>query len=149
MLNETRPPFMVERNPGYFEYWLPVSVKMVVDHDGKVPLLMNEREEWELPGGKLDQGETPEGCVRREVREELNLTVDAQDIVSSWVYEITPVRHVFLVAYGGVYSGSEAIRYSHEHKKLGVFGYDEVPALNMPDPYKAAIRKWGERLNRY
>ncbi|MFD6097854.1 NUDIX domain-containing protein [Nocardiopsis flavescens] len=148
MSNETRPPFMIERNPGYFEYWLPVSVKMVVDVDGQVPLLMNERNEWELPGGKLDQGETPEGCASREVHEELNIKVEVQDIVNSWVYEITPVRHVFVVSYGAVYSGSEVIRHSNEHKKLGMFGYGEVDALNMPEPYKAAIKKWGKQLNR-
>ena len=31
----------------------PISVKGVVALDNKFPLLKNEREEWELPGGKL------------------------------------------------------------------------------------------------
>jgi len=45
-------PYLVERNPGYFEYQLPISVKVVIDLSGKVPLLKNERDEWELPGGR-------------------------------------------------------------------------------------------------
>ena len=37
----------------------PVSVKGVLVRDGQVLLLKNEREEWELPGGKLGLGEEP------------------------------------------------------------------------------------------
>ena len=42
----------------------PVSVKGVTVRAGKV-LLENERAEWELPGGKLELGEDPAGCVVR------------------------------------------------------------------------------------
>jgi ADP-ribose pyrophosphatase YjhB (NUDIX family) len=48
----------------------PVSVKGVVAHDGRVLLLKNDRSEWELPGGRLELGETPEECVAREIEEE-------------------------------------------------------------------------------
>jgi 8-oxo-dGTP pyrophosphatase MutT (NUDIX family) len=36
----------------------PVSVKGVAVQDGRVLLLENEWVEWELPGGKLELGET-------------------------------------------------------------------------------------------
>lgn len=39
----------VERSLGYLEHQLPVSIKLVVDYGGRVPLLKNERGEWELP----------------------------------------------------------------------------------------------------
>jgi len=32
---------------------------------GRVLLLRNERDEWELPGGKLDLGEEPPDCLAR------------------------------------------------------------------------------------
>jgi 8-oxo-dGTP pyrophosphatase MutT (NUDIX family) len=132
----------VERRPGYVEYQLPVSVKLVVDYHGLVPLLRNEREEWELPGGKLEVGEAPEQSVRREVAEELGLTIAGVEIIDSWVYEITPVRHVFIVSYGTSYTGDEELARSAEHKELGLFPYDQVPGLPMPEPYKTTIARW-------
>ena len=37
----------------------PVSIKGAVFVDEKVVLLLNDRAEWELPGGRLEKGETP------------------------------------------------------------------------------------------
>lgn len=135
-------PYLVERNPGYFEYQLPISVKLVIDIDGSIPLLKNERDEWELPGGKLEVGEAPEICVEREVLEELGLTVKVESIIDTWVYEITPKRHVFIVTYGAHYSGSETANSSNEHKALSVVPFEEAQRLHMPEQYKNSMRKW-------
>ena len=40
-------------------YAFPVSVKGVAVQSGRVLLLENERNEWELPGGKLELREEP------------------------------------------------------------------------------------------
>ena len=44
----------------------PVSIKGVLVEAGSVMLLENERDEWELPGGRLEPGEAPETCLVRE-----------------------------------------------------------------------------------
>jgi ADP-ribose pyrophosphatase YjhB (NUDIX family) len=42
-----------------------VSIKGVAVRDGKVLLLKNDRDEWELPGGRIELDETmPEGYKR-------------------------------------------------------------------------------------
>ncbi len=60
---------------GHQPQLFPVSVKGVVIRDGRVLLLRNERDEWELPGGKLELGEDPESCVAREITEEVGWAI--------------------------------------------------------------------------
>jgi 8-oxo-dGTP diphosphatase len=59
---------------------LLVAACALVDADGRV--LMCQRPEgkqlaglWEFPGGKLEPGETPEACLIRELKEELDIEV--------------------------------------------------------------------------
>jgi 8-oxo-dGTP diphosphatase len=55
-------------------------------HDGHVLLLrQRHREDWSLPGGLLDRGESPADAVRREVREELAVTVHVGSPITTLV----------------------------------------------------------------
>lgn len=44
---------------------------------------------WEFPGGKPKKGETPEDCVVRRVREELNLNINILDAMNSFTVQTT------------------------------------------------------------
>jgi 8-oxo-dGTP pyrophosphatase MutT (NUDIX family) len=122
-----------------------VSVKGVVVRDDRVVLLMNERDEWELPGGRLEAGEQPETCVVREVREETGLETSAVAILDSWVYAIGAGPGVLIVTYGCAMTTDAAPVLSPEHQQIGRFTEAEVWDLPMPEGYKRSISTWFTR----
>lgn len=72
-----------------------VSAVALIDTDGRV--LMAKRPEgksmaglWEFPGGKVDDGETPESALVRELAEELDI-----DITESCLAPLTFASHVY------------------------------------------------------
>jgi 8-oxo-dGTP pyrophosphatase MutT (NUDIX family) len=121
-------------------------VKGVVIRGGKVILLRNERDEWELPGGKLELSESPERCLAREMTEELRLYIVPESILNSWIYTIVPGVDVLILAYGCVESSRGQALLSDEHKELRWFPLADVDALRMPEGYKASIRAWSTRV---
>ena len=127
-------------------YRFPVTVKGVLIRAGKVILLRNERDEWELPGGKLEVGESPEQCLVREIGEELQLEIEPEGILDSWVYTIAPGVHVVVLAYGCAETGGGDAILSDEHKEMRWFPLADVDGLRMPDGYKASIRSWSARV---
>ncbi|MBX0330510.1 NUDIX domain-containing protein [Oscillochloris sp. ZM17-4] len=56
-----------------------VGVSVIIRNGDKILLgwrvASHGANSWQLPGGHLEYGETPEGCGAREVREETGLTV--------------------------------------------------------------------------
>ena len=55
-----------------------ISIKGVARRDGRIALVRNRRDEWDLPGGKLEENESFLECLRREFEEELGVEVDWQ-----------------------------------------------------------------------
>ena len=126
-------------------YRFPVSVKGIVIRHDDVILLHNERNEWELPGGKLELSETPERCVAREIHEELQLVVKPVALVDAWVYTIVPGTHVFIVTYGCVELEQRDPVISHEHDRMRWVPLSELDNLTMPGGYQRSIRAWQSR----
>jgi 8-oxo-dGTP pyrophosphatase MutT (NUDIX family) len=124
----------------------PVSVKGVAVQDEMVLLLQNERNEWELPGGKLELGEDPADCVVREIAEESGWRVTAGALLDCWQYHIREGQDVVIVTYGCHVLSDEPPVVSNEHKLVAMFTAAEVAGLTMPAGYKRSIAAWFARL---
>jgi 8-oxo-dGTP diphosphatase len=81
---------------------------------------------WEFPGGKLEPGETEAECLRREIREELNIDV-ALDQRLSPVEHHYPHISIQLIPYTARYlSGTLTLR---EHKGYRFLQKEELEGL--------------------
>ncbi len=55
------------------------SIKaLVFDENKKILLTKDESGKWDLPGGGMDWGETPQICLAREIQEEM-------DLATTWI----------------------------------------------------------------
>jgi len=86
---------MAARDPGR----LAVTAALIF-RDGR--LLITQRRPgdhlgglWEFPGGKIEPGETPEACLRRELQEELGIEVAVGDRFAEITHDY-PERRVDL-----------------------------------------------------
>ncbi len=67
---------------------LVVAAALINDND---EVLLAQRPEgkrlagkWEFPGGKVEDGESPEGALVRELHEELGIEVETRDLEPFW-----------------------------------------------------------------
>ncbi len=120
----------------------PVSIKGVLIIDGRALLLKNERNEWDLPGGRIELGETPENCLIREFQEEASVNVEIEGIIESYLFEVIPEKHVFIVTYGCELRGYFSPKVSHEHQEIGLHSIDDLQNINIPVGYARSILNW-------
>jgi 8-oxo-dGTP pyrophosphatase MutT (NUDIX family) len=123
----------------------PISIKGVVIHDRRVLLLLNERGEWDLPGGRPDPGEDHRAALKREVREEASLEVEVGRALDGHLFEVLPGRFVRIEAFVCTLLGPPDVTVSHEHldvrwTPLAELG-ETIAGHELPTGYLGAIRQ--------
>lgn len=121
-----------------------LTVKGVcIDDDHRVVLCLNDRGEWELPGGRPKPGESYPDCLTREVLEETGLQATVGSLILAYPYEVLPDRWVHVVVYGCELHDAIAAQPSSEHRAVQLFSAGELERLAIADGYRHAISSAG------
>jgi len=64
----------------------------VIERDGRILIARRKAGDcfgglWEFPGGKVEAGESPEECLRRELREELGVEAEVKEFLAASRYD--------------------------------------------------------------
>ena len=83
---------------------------------------------WEVPGGKVEAGETPQQALARELREELAIDVAVGDFVCTVDYDY-PAFHLTMVCYFCTIAGGKAPELL-EHEAARWLSPEELRSVN-------------------
>lgn len=112
-------------------YGLAVRV-LLTDQDGKVLILKRSTEsktnpgKWELPGGKVNQEESFDQALIREVYEETNLKISLEHVIGASEQNLHIIRAVHIIMSGRIVEGELSLSSEHE-------GYAWVEVETLPD----------------
>ena len=81
---------------------------------------------WEFPGGKLEQNENEIDCIKREIKEELNIEIEVLKKLSNSIFDYGTFK-INLVPFIANYISGEILLLEHKDYKL----LDKANLLNL------------------
>ena len=90
------------------------------------------------------EGENHAQTLAREFAEELALDVRISRHIDSYLFEVIPGRHVFIVTYGCTLAGQFDPGLSDEHTDHCLWPVEHLSELNLPIGYRRSIEVWSE-----
>ena len=122
--------------------FLPVTAA-VIQKDGRILIARRKHAymgyHWEFPGGKLEDNETLEECLKREIREELGITIGVGHLISSRKHVINCQAAIILYAYHAEYvSGDITLT---DHDEIAWVRAEDLPQFSFPDPDQQIVQE--------
>lgn len=117
---------------------------IVTDDEDRV-LLCHRRDYdlWNLPGGGVENGETPWDALVREIREETGL--DAAPVHLSGVYSKPESNEVVFSFFCQITGG--AVRLTDEADRIEYFPLDRIPRNTVPKQVERIVDYFSDRSN--
>ena len=122
-----------------------VVAAALIDVDGRVLICKRPKGKhlegmWEFPGGKVEDGETPEECLIRELNEELGITV-AKNCLAPFVFasHAYDLFHLIMPLY--LLRRWDGFVLAKEHEALAWVKPAKLPDYPMP-PADAPLVAW-------
>ncbi|WP_439183187.1 (deoxy)nucleoside triphosphate pyrophosphohydrolase [Carboxylicivirga taeanensis] len=108
-----------------------VTCAIIVD-EGKILAALRQRQmsqnwKWEFPGGKIDEGESHEDCIRREIKEELNIHISITGKLTPIIH-CCPEKSIELIPF--ICSIEKGKVNAVDHEKVCWFTPTELKSLN-------------------
>ncbi|MBB1011111.1 8-oxo-dGTP diphosphatase [Dietzia kunjamensis] len=91
---------------------------------------------WEFPGGKIDDDETPELALVREIREELGISISVHRLVDR---SVTPVGDLDIDLACYLVSSAEVPSHSTDHDELRWLPIDALASVDWAAPDLPAV----------
>jgi 8-oxo-dGTP diphosphatase len=69
---------------------------------------------WEFPGGKIEENESAEDCLKREILEELNIEIEVLEPFESNIHQYGPAKKIELIPFLCCYKKGNIILKEHK-----------------------------------